>query len=38
MMANTWQGQFPWQNLAQDGYERTSPVGAFLPTTMASMT
>ena len=29
MMANTWQGQFPWQNLAQDGYERTSPVGAF---------
>ncbi|HEU0062829.1 MAG TPA: formylglycine-generating enzyme family protein [Hyphomicrobiaceae bacterium] len=29
MMANTWQGQFPWQNLAQDGYERTSPVGSF---------
>ena len=28
-MANTWQGRFPWQNLAQDGYERTSPVGAF---------
>ena len=25
----TWQGAFPWQNLAQDGYERTSPVGAF---------
>jgi formylglycine-generating enzyme len=31
MMANTWQGRFPWQNLAQDGYERTSPVGAFPP-------
>lgn len=28
-MANTWQGQFPWQNTALDGYERTSPVGAF---------
>jgi sulfatase modifying factor 1 len=30
-MANTWQGQFPWQNLATDGYEGTSPVGAFPP-------
>ncbi|HEY7116200.1 MAG TPA: formylglycine-generating enzyme family protein [Tepidisphaeraceae bacterium] len=29
MMANTWQGAFPWQNLLQDGYERTSPVKAF---------
>ncbi len=29
MMANTWQGAFPWQNLAEDGYEGTSPVGAF---------
>ena len=28
-MANTWQGQFPWQNLATDGYEGTSAVGAF---------
>lgn len=28
-MANTWQGEFPWQNLAADGYEGTSPVGAF---------
>lgn len=28
-MANTWQGQFPWQNLKIDGYEGTSPVGAF---------
>ena len=29
MMANTWQGEFPWRNLAADGYEGTSPVGAF---------
>ena len=28
-MANTWQGQFPWQNLVLDGFERTSPVGSF---------
>jgi formylglycine-generating enzyme len=26
MMANTWQGEFPWQNLLTDGYEGTSPV------------
>ncbi|TSH90666.1 formylglycine-generating enzyme family protein [Verticiella sediminum] len=31
MMANTWQGQFPWQNSLEDGYERTSPVGAYPP-------
>ena len=30
-MANTWQGEFPWQNLKLDGYERTSPVGTFPP-------
>jgi sulfatase modifying factor 1 len=30
-MANTWQGQFPWQNLTLDGYARTSPVGSFPP-------
>jgi len=29
MMANTWQGQFPWQNLRTDGYEGTSPAGSF---------
>jgi sulfatase modifying factor 1 len=29
MMANTWQGEFPWQNLLIDGYEGTSPVGSF---------
>ena len=28
-MANTWQGQFPWQNLAEDGFTRTSPVGTY---------
>jgi formylglycine-generating enzyme len=30
-MANTWQGAFPRENLATDGYARTSPVGAFPP-------
>jgi formylglycine-generating enzyme len=30
-MANTWQGEFPSQNLGEDGYERTSPVTAFPP-------
>jgi formylglycine-generating enzyme required for sulfatase activity len=30
-MANTWQGDFPHQNTAEDGYQRTSPVGAFPP-------
>ena len=28
-MANTWQGDFPNQNLATDGFERTSPVTIF---------
>src|SRR5436190_3865491 len=31
MMANTWQGAFPWRNLRTDGYEGTSPVGSFPP-------
>jgi sulfatase modifying factor 1 len=31
IMANTWQGEFPWQNLATDGYEGTSPVASFPP-------
>ena len=30
-MANTWQGTFPAENLALDGYKRTSPVMAFPP-------
>ena len=29
LMANTWQGEFPWQNLMLDRYERTSPVKRF---------
>lgn len=28
-MANTWQGQFPYQNTREDGHEGTSPVGAY---------
>ena len=31
MMANTWQGEFPWQNLRTDKYAGTSPVKAFPP-------
>ena len=28
-LANTWQGEFPWQNLAEDGHVGTSPVGSY---------
>jgi formylglycine-generating enzyme required for sulfatase activity len=28
-MANTWQGEFPWENLALDGHQGTSPVGSY---------
>src|SRR5499433_3423093 len=28
-MANTWQGEFPWQNLKEDGFEGTAPVESF---------
>jgi sulfatase modifying factor 1 len=28
-LANTWQGEFPWQNTLEDGYAGTSPVGSF---------
>jgi formylglycine-generating enzyme required for sulfatase activity len=28
-MANSWQGEFPWQNLGLDGHTGTSPVGMF---------
>jgi formylglycine-generating enzyme len=31
IMANTWQGEFPVENLLTDGYGRTSPVGSFPP-------
>jgi formylglycine-generating enzyme required for sulfatase activity len=30
-MANTWQGQFPCENLLEDGFASTSPVAAFPP-------
>jgi formylglycine-generating enzyme required for sulfatase activity len=30
-MANSWQGEFPWQNLKLDGFEGASPVGSFRP-------
>ena len=29
MLANFWQGEFPWNNQLLDGWERTSPVRAF---------
>lgn len=31
MLANYWQGEFPWRNSKLDGWERTSPVGSFPP-------
>jgi formylglycine-generating enzyme len=30
-LANTWQGEFPYENTLLDGYEGTSPVGSFPP-------
>jgi formylglycine-generating enzyme required for sulfatase activity len=29
--ANTWQGEFPWQNLETDGFIWTAPVKSFAP-------
>lgn len=29
--ANTWQGEFPWLNLEEDGHRWTSPVGGYPP-------
>jgi len=31
IMANTWQGEFPYLNRAIDGFDGTSPVGSFPP-------
>jgi sulfatase modifying factor 1 len=31
IMANTWHGEFPWRNRGANGYQATSPVGAFPP-------
>ncbi len=30
-MCNHWQGEFPWQNTLDDGFEWTAPVGSFEP-------
>ena len=30
-MANTWQGEFPYENLLEDGFEWTAPVSTFPP-------
>lgn len=30
-MANTWQGEFPWQDLALDGYAGIAPADSFAP-------
>jgi formylglycine-generating enzyme required for sulfatase activity len=30
-LAKTWHGRFPFENLADDGFPRTAPVGAFPP-------
>ena len=29
LLANFWQGEFPWRNTEEDGYAGTSPVGSF---------
>jgi sulfatase modifying factor 1 len=31
VMANTWHGRFPWENLRDDGRAGTSPVGRYPP-------
>ena len=30
-MCNSWQGEFPWQNMKTDGFDGTAPVGSFPP-------
>jgi formylglycine-generating enzyme required for sulfatase activity len=30
-LANTWQGDFPWQNLRADGFEGSAPVRSYPP-------
>ncbi|MGB0177044.1 MAG: formylglycine-generating enzyme family protein, partial [Owenweeksia sp.] len=32
--ANTWQGEFPMYNQADDGFEHTAPVGSYPPNTI----
>ena len=36
-MANTWQGEFPYQNLLIDKYEGTSPVGSLIQTALVCL-
>jgi sulfatase modifying factor 1 len=31
IMANTWQGEFPWRSSKEPGRDRTTPVGSFAP-------
>ena len=31
LLANFWQGDFPWRNTAEDGYAGTSPVASYPP-------
>ncbi len=31
ILANWWQGEFPWRNTLDDGFETTAPVGSFPP-------
>jgi sulfatase modifying factor 1 len=31
LMANSWQGDFPWRNTGANGWRGTSPVGSFAP-------
>lgn len=31
VMANYWQGEFPWRNSGEGGFQRTSPVGRYPP-------
>jgi formylglycine-generating enzyme len=38
IMANTWQGEFPWQNLMSNGNAGTSRVGAFAANGYGCMT
>ena len=35
--ANTWQGEFPTTNTAEDGFEGTCPVTAFSPTALGHL-
>ena len=37
-MANSWQGEFPWQNLKTDGFEGIAPVGSVSHRTVTGST